>query len=289
MPGRSSVGVGVSATSSSGSDSRQLPYEELGQGEPTLLVTGSGFGPRSWGEFGRLLAARRRVISYDRRGFTPAAPEPAKHMRVNAHDAESVLRRAEAVPAHVVGWSGGGLVALALAVEHPSACRSLLLIEPSVHGLSAVTLSALAMTLRATAVKLARDQRAATDLAYRWTFAYRDEDRNAWEAMPPEWREGVLLHTDAVAAEQDLEVTLRYPPRNAMRSLDLPVTIVIGERSQPYFHRIARRLSRILPNARTHSVSGASHAVHIDAPAEVASLVLSPAYAGTWTRTTGVS
>ncbi len=279
MLGRSFAGGGVSATSSSEDDNAQLPYEEHGHGGPTLLVTGSGFGPDSWGEFGNLLAARRRVVSYDRRGFTPAAPEPAEHMRVNADDAESVLRRAQALPADVVGWSGGGLVALALAVEHPRACRSLLLIEPSVHGLRSVTLSALAMTLRATVVKLARDQRAATDLAYRWTFAYRGEDRNSWEVMPSEWREDVLSHAKAVAAEQDLEVSLRYPSRDDLRRLDLPVTIVIGERSQPYFHRIARRLSRILPNARTHSVSGASHAVHIDAPAAVADLILSPASA----------
>jgi pimeloyl-ACP methyl ester carboxylesterase len=271
--GRSFAGAVVNATSSSGADIVKLPYEEHGRGEPTLLITGSGFAPSSWGEFGDLLAARRRVISYNRRGFTRAAPEPAEHMRVNADDAESVLRRAEALPADVVGWSGGGLVALALAVEHPSACRSLLLIEPSIHGLRAVTLSALAMTLRATVVKLARDQRAATDLAYRWTFAYRGADRNAWAEMPSEWREDVLSHAESVAAEQDEEVSLRYPSRDDLRRLDLPVTIVIGERSQPYFHRIARRLARILPDARAHSVSGASHAVHIDAPAEVAGFV----------------
>jgi 3-oxoadipate enol-lactonase len=271
--GRSLAGGGVSTTSGSGADNGQLPYEEHGQGEPTLLITGSGFGPRSWGEFGDLLAVRRRVISYGRRGFTAAAPGPAEHMRINADDAESMLQRVEAVPADVVGWSGGGLVALALAIEHPSSCRSLLLIEPSVHGLRAVTFSALAMTLRATAVKLARDQRAATDLAYRWTFAYRGEDRSAWAEMPAEWREDVLSHAESVAAEQDQEVSLRYPCRDDLRRLDLPVTIVVGERSQPYFHRIAQRLARILPDARAHSVSGACHAVHIDAPAEVAGFV----------------
>jgi pimeloyl-ACP methyl ester carboxylesterase len=271
--GRSLAGGGVSATSNSEANNGELPYEEHGQGGPTLLVTGSGFGPKSWGELGNLLAARRRVISYDRRGFTPAAPEPAEHMRVNAYDAESVLRRAEALPADVVGWSGGGLVALALAVEHPSACRSLLLLEPSVHGLRAVTLSALVMTLRATAVKLARNQRAATDVTYRWTFAYRGEDRNAWEEMPSEWREGVLGYAEAVAAEQGQETTLRYPPSRSLRNLDIPVTIALGELGQGYFRRIARHLERLLPNSRLHVVPRASHAVHLDAPAEVAGLV----------------
>jgi hypothetical protein len=41
----------------------ELPYEERGSGEPVLLVPGTAFGPASWGQFGDLLAARRRVIA----------------------------------------------------------------------------------------------------------------------------------------------------------------------------------------------------------------------------------
>jgi 3-oxoadipate enol-lactonase len=212
------------------------------------------------------------VISYDRRGFTSAAPEPAVDMRINAEDAHSIVERAGALPADIVGWSAGGLVALALAVEHPDACRSLLLIEPSVHGLIAVTPSAVWMTVRAQAAKLRGGQPAATDLSYNWTFAYRGAGRSAWDRMPADWREGVLAHADAVAAEQPHEVTLSYPSSAQLRELDLPTTIVTGERSQRYFHRIARHLERLLPRVHIHSVSGASHAVHLDSPDEVAAL-----------------
>jgi pimeloyl-ACP methyl ester carboxylesterase len=237
-----------------------------------LLIPGTGFGADSWGGFGDLLAERRRVIAYDRRGFTPAAPEPAEDMRVNAEDARSVLERAGAVPADIVGWSAGGLVALALAVERPASCRSLLLIEPSVHGLRAVTLSAIGMTIRAQFAKLRYGQRAATDVSYRWTFAYRGLNRSAWDEMPADWREGVLGHADAVAAEQPHEVTLSYPSSAQLRGLDVPTTIVTGERSQRYFHRIARHLERLLPRVRMQSLPGASHAVHLDSPSEFAAL-----------------
>jgi pimeloyl-ACP methyl ester carboxylesterase len=250
-----------------------LPYEEHGQGEPVLLIPGTGFAAGAWGRFGELVATRRRAIAYGRRGFTPAAPEPAKDMRVHANDARRVLEQAEAGPADVVGWSGGGLVAISLAIEYPAHCRSLLLIEPSIHGLRGVTLSALAMVLRARAVRLARGQRAATDLTYRWTFAYRGRGHNAWEEMPSEWRETVLSWAPAVAAEQGQETTLRYPPPSAIQALDLPVAIAVGELSQPYFHRIARYVERLLPRAMLHSFPEASHAVHLDAPEAVADLL----------------
>jgi pimeloyl-ACP methyl ester carboxylesterase len=136
-----------------------------------------------------------------------------------AEDARSILERAGSLPADIVGWSAGGLVALALAVEHPDACRSLLLIEPSVHGLRAVTPSALWMTVRARIAKLRGGQRAATELSYRWTFVYRGLRRSAWDEMPAEWRAGVLVHADAVAAEQPHEVTLSYPSSDQLRGL----------------------------------------------------------------------
>jgi pimeloyl-ACP methyl ester carboxylesterase len=64
---------------------------------PVLLIPGTGFGADSWGEFGDLLAARRRVIAYQRRGFTSAAPEPATDMRAHADDARSVLEASGAL------------------------------------------------------------------------------------------------------------------------------------------------------------------------------------------------
>jgi pimeloyl-ACP methyl ester carboxylesterase len=168
MRSRAERGRGRGAPPPTPMPPRELPFTEHGAGDPVLLIPGTGFPASAWDRFGQLLAAHHRVISYERRGFTAAAPQPADHIRAHAEDAASILRRADAVPADLIGWSGGGLVALALAVEHPAVCRSLLLIEPSVHGLRAVTASALTMTLRAHTVRLLRGQRAATDLTYRW-------------------------------------------------------------------------------------------------------------------------
>jgi pimeloyl-ACP methyl ester carboxylesterase len=91
--------------------------------------------------------------------------------------------------------------------------------------------------------------------------------------MPAEWRSGVLDHAEAVAAEQSHEVSTRYPSSDQLRALDLPVTILVGKRGQRYFQRIARRLTRLLPRAEVRLIPEASHAVHLDSPAEVAALL----------------
>jgi pimeloyl-ACP methyl ester carboxylesterase len=243
-----------------------LPFTAHGAGDPVLLIPDTGFPASAWDRFGHLPAAHHRVISYERRGFTPSAPQPADNIRAHAADAGSILLRADAIPADVIGWSGGGLVALALAVEHTIACQSLLLIEPSVHGLRAVTASALAMTLRAQAMRLLRGQRAATDLTYRWTFTRHGHQPSGWDEMPDHWREHVLTYAPAVAAEQNQETTLRYPPRRALTNLDQPTTIVVGQDSPSYFHRIADHLDQLLPHSQLHRIPNAGHAVHLDAP-----------------------
>ena len=68
-------------------------------------------------------------------------------------------------------------------------------------------------------------------------------------------------------------MTTRYPSSDQLHRLTVRVTIVIGERSQPYFHRIAKHLERLLPIVSVRSVAGASHGVHLDSPGEIAALL----------------
>jgi pimeloyl-ACP methyl ester carboxylesterase len=193
-------------------------------------------------------------------------------MRVHAADAHSVLKRAAALPADVVGWSGGGLVALTLAIGHPAACRSLLLVEPSVHGPRAATLSAVTMTLRARLAQLRGGQRAATDLPTGGrspiagsvatsgmqcpTSGERRCSRMPTQSPPSRMRRSACV--------THREGTWRtWTCRSASWSAILPA----------YFHRIARHLERLIASAAVHSVPDAAHAVHLDAPEQVAALV----------------
>jgi len=54
--------------------------------------------------------------------------------------------------------------------------------------------------------------------------------------------------------------------------LDLPVTLVAGERDQK-FVSIAEQMARLIPGARVEIVPGAGHAVHLEAPDAVAAVL----------------
>jgi pimeloyl-ACP methyl ester carboxylesterase len=95
-----------------------LHHSEQGTGDPPALLI-HGTGPAIWGDLPGLLAQHRRTIVYDRRGFGDS-PGPTKaNAFAHADDAAALLQDLGAVPAILVGWSWGGIVALATAQRHP--------------------------------------------------------------------------------------------------------------------------------------------------------------------------
>jgi pimeloyl-ACP methyl ester carboxylesterase len=114
---------------------RVLLHEVKGQGEPIVLVPGGLSGWLSWIPFAERLSTERMVVRVQLRSVELAeAGEPFP-------EDYGVLTEREALHATVnelgldsfdlAGWSHGGLVSLAFALEYPERVRTLTLIEPS--------------------------------------------------------------------------------------------------------------------------------------------------------------
>jgi pimeloyl-ACP methyl ester carboxylesterase len=106
----------------------RIGFEIAGDGEPLLLIHGLGYGRWGWRPLVGPLSSRFRVVTFDNRGIgesdVPPAPYSASLM---AEDAVFVLDAAGIDRAHVLGTSLGGMVAQALAVEHPERVDRLVL------------------------------------------------------------------------------------------------------------------------------------------------------------------
>ena len=100
---------------------------------PVLMLHSGGFTSRQWKKLEAALAPTHRVLAPDLTGYGARPRWPAGepfHFQTDVELAASLVTE----PTHVVGHSYGGLIALQLALQHPSRVRSLALYEPVAFG-----------------------------------------------------------------------------------------------------------------------------------------------------------
>jgi pimeloyl-ACP methyl ester carboxylesterase len=109
-------------------DGAGIYWDELGCGEPLVLINGLGTTSHFWHRSRPVFAAAYRTIALDNRGVGQSdAPPGIYSISLMASDALAVLNAAGIEEAHVFGVSMGGMIAQELALQHPRRVRSLIL------------------------------------------------------------------------------------------------------------------------------------------------------------------
>lgn len=108
-----------------------LSYDDYGDGEPVVLITGTGVPGRIWRTYQvpALRAAGHRVVTVDNRGIPPtdAGSEPFALSDL-AEDVAALVDRLALRPCRIVGFSLGALVAQRLLVTDPGLASQAVLI-----------------------------------------------------------------------------------------------------------------------------------------------------------------
>lgn len=180
-------------------------------------------------------------------------------------------------PAHVVGYSMGGRVALSLALRHPSLVRRLTLVGAG------------------PGIEDAREREARRDAD---EHRARALEQHGLEAFVRAWEDEPIFATQRHLAEdvrarqrairlshraEGLAASLRVLGQGAMPSLwgelerlDVPVQLVVGSEDAKLRGIAARMLER-LPHATLRVVGGAGHDVGLERPDSLAALLHDPA------------
>ena len=104
-------------------------YEIEGAGDPLVLLHGGFCTNETWGAQRPDFSAQYRVFLPERRahGHTPDVAGPISYYDM-ASDTIDFLTSVVAKPAHLVGWSDGGIVGLLVAIARPDLVRKLVVI-----------------------------------------------------------------------------------------------------------------------------------------------------------------
>lgn len=114
---------------------RVVRWVEAGSGSPTVvLAAGRNDTAISWTPLLAALAARMRVVVYDRAGLGASDPDPGPGVPTverQVADMAAVIAATSAGPCVVAGHSWGGLLAQVLAYRHPELVAGLVLVDPA--------------------------------------------------------------------------------------------------------------------------------------------------------------
>ncbi|MEH3140127.1 MAG: alpha/beta hydrolase [Mycobacterium kyogaense] len=259
----------------------RLHYDSYGAGAPIVLVHGTGTDTSTWEPVIDLLADRHRVVTYDRRGYGRSLHRPVRDLRVHRDDLQAVLARVCDEPAHVVGWSAGGCVAMALAAQTPirsTHMRSLCVVEPPFHSVRLMDRSVFSMTVRLKMKQLAGDRVGAGEVFFRSVYVRRSGG-NAYDEIEERARERMRANVEPVLGEfvpSWFGVSADFVSTKAVATSAVPMTWVRGDQSPRWLERTYERFARRRPDLRSVVVAGAGHLLHVENPTGFVAAVSSP-------------
>lgn len=115
-----------------------IAYEEHGEGEPILLVCGTGQRAASWSFLGMIdqpVARGYQVITFDNRGMAPSGcPDGGYTVEVMAEDAIALVEHLGLDRVRIAGISLGGFIAFEVARRRPDLVRGAVCIAGLVGG-----------------------------------------------------------------------------------------------------------------------------------------------------------
>lgn len=230
---------------------------------PTVvLLHGFTHTGRSWDPVVAALGERYLALAPDIRGHGQAGDREPVTLAAVIDDLASI-----ACPSFtLVGYSMGGRIALHAALSLPERVRRLVLIGAS-PGIAEP---------RERERRRSEDERLAVELESVGLreFAARWADTPVLAGQPPPVQRAARVDrlrstpSGMARALRGLGTGSLPPLWDRLGELEMPVTLVVGERDQK-FRSIADEMARAMPEANIVVVRGSGHAVHLEAPLAV--------------------
>lgn len=246
-----------------------LYVRDEGQGEPVLLLHGLGGDHTVWDYQIPPMAASYRILAPDLRGHGRSPlPEGARYTFGELEgDVQKLLEDRTVGPAHLVGLSGGGLLALRLVLDDPGRFRTLALFGALGH-----------MDNHTRAV------------GQNWADTLRDEGpaaysrRLAMDLFAPDWLEAHMDLAERIAQsqeERDLKGVVQwalamkdFDVRSRLGKIRTPTLILHGLDDNVVDPSHARLLRQAIPGSEVRLFPNTGHLIPIERPDETAQILL---------------
>ena len=243
----------------------RIHYEREGAGIPIIFLHAGIADSRMWAAQADFFAKEFDVIRPDTRGY--GASEMARAKWSDTEDVLALIDALDLKPAHLVGCSMGGAIAIDFALQHSERISKLVLVGATYGGFEFKP-EHKELLANVIAARDARDFEA-------WNNAmielFVDGPRRAPGYVAKEIRE--LVHDmNERALRTDLEQTwpdeMEPPASERLGEITAPTLVVIGDEDAPMPVEACDQLAKSIPNARKVVIHDAAHLPNMEHPEE---------------------
>ena len=270
-------------------DDRTLRWVEAGSAPPTVVLDAALGEPGSlaWAGVMPIVAARTRVVAYDRAGIGASDPVWPLDVSTQADDLAAVIRATGNGPSVVAGHSWGGLLAQLVAMQHPELIAGLVLVDPADEEFLAISREGFQQGLalgQAVLEQYANGELASTVLETFRPFAQRLTDDQQAQALILE------AYLSCYAARSQARMVLGEhrmisdsllvirQTRQERKLPDIPVVIISATTDTPKAERetwtgFHADLAASVPSGEHVILADTSHAMNQERPTEIAAAI----------------
>jgi pimeloyl-ACP methyl ester carboxylesterase len=244
-------------------DGVELEYAVSGEGEPLLLIMGTGGTMGLWAPVLPALSESHRVIAYDNRGLGGSTPTTEAVSTASlADDAAALMDALELDRAQVLGWSLGSAVAQELAINHPERVSSLTL--NGTWGRPDGFMRSIATAMRtAWAHGTPEERLTATAVC----FSPEALDSPEFEALFAEFSSAFPeTEEQRQAMVSQIDADLAHDTLDRLDRIGCPTLVLAGEQDVFTAPRLGRAVAGLIPDATFVLLEGpgSSHGMHFE-------------------------
>jgi pimeloyl-ACP methyl ester carboxylesterase len=243
----------------------EMYYEQHGEGEDLLLITGLNASHLAWAAVLPLFTQRYRITILDNRGAgltsKPKGPYSIEQM---ADDTAGLMDAIGLQRAHVLGHSMGGAIAQQLAIRHPEKINKLILYATTAkfdaRCLYAVNL----------AISLKEQDASEKEIAHLvglpWGFSkqFMADEKNVTEFSKLASQNPYPMTLEASRAQT--EACTQHDTRDLLTRIEAWTMIMAPEEDVLTPPCDSYYMAARIPNARVIEISGYAHCWHFEAP-----------------------
>jgi len=246
-------------------------YEEYGQGDPLVLISGLASDHTTWSEIAKIFANDFRVIIFDNRGIGETTVSDAScSMDVLANDTLALMDSLGIAKAHILGQSMGGAIAQTIAINHPERIDKLIL-SASFYKINAAPRYAIQAIIKL--IEREVDPAILGEVIMPWAYSstFLSDQKNIKKIIE---RSKKRSTPSLLGYKKQWEAIDSFNSFASLKKIKSPTLIIGAEEDIIVSVQETEKMAQGIPGAKLEMLPLTGHSVWFEAPNKVCEIVL---------------